>query len=91
MALEPELLLFDEPTCALDPERVGEILHLMKRLASENQSMIIVTHEIPFAREVADRVIFIDEGRIIESGPPSQVLDNPKDPRTRQFLNQVLH
>ncbi len=91
MALEPALLLFDEPTSALDPERVGDILQLMKRLAADNQSMIIVTHEIPFAREVADRVIFIDEGRIIEAGPPSEVLDNPKDARTQQFLKQVLH
>ncbi|WP_461536256.1 amino acid ABC transporter ATP-binding protein [Spongorhabdus nitratireducens] len=91
MALEAELMLFDEPTSALDPEKVGEVLDLMKQLALEKTTMLVVTHEIPFAREVADRIIFMDEGRIVESGTPAQVLDNPQDPLTQSFLSRVMH
>ncbi len=91
MALDAELMLFDEPTSALDPEKVGEVLDLMKQLAREKTTMLVVTHEIPFAREVADRIIFMDEGQIIESGTPEQVLDNPQNPLTVAFLSRVMH
>ncbi|MFB7374784.1 amino acid ABC transporter ATP-binding protein [Streptomyces sp. NPDC056222] len=90
LALEPKLLLFDEPTSALDPELVGEVLDVIKDLAASGTTMIVVTHEIGFAREVADTVVFMDEGRIVEQGPPAEVLDNPRHERTRAFLSKVL-
>ncbi|MFF9478900.1 amino acid ABC transporter ATP-binding protein [Streptomyces sp. NPDC014733] len=90
LALEPELLLFDEPTSALDPELVGEVLDVIKDLAGRGTTMIVVTHEIGFAREVADTVVFMDDGRIVEQGPPAQVLDAPREARTRAFLSKVL-
>ncbi|MGY3571170.1 amino acid ABC transporter ATP-binding protein [Vibrio paucivorans] len=89
MALQPELLLFDEPTSALDPEWVGEVLALMKKLATQHQTMLVVTHEMQFAKEVADKVIFMAEGNIVEQGSPQEIFDNPKDPRLQKFLNQV--
>ncbi|WP_327371902.1 amino acid ABC transporter ATP-binding protein [Streptomyces sp. NBC_01217] len=90
LALEPKLLLFDEPTSALDPELVGEVLDVIKDLALQGTTMIVVTHEIGFAREVADTVVFMDEGRIVEQGAPGDVLDDPKHERTRAFLSKVL-
>ncbi|MFD6424323.1 amino acid ABC transporter ATP-binding protein [Streptomyces sp. NPDC060198] len=90
LALEPKLLLFDEPTSALDPELVGEVLDVIKDLAEQGTTMIVVTHEIGFAREVADTVVFMDEGRIVEQGPPAEVLDRPTRERTRAFLSKVL-
>lgn len=90
LALEPTLLLFDEPTSALDPELVGEVLDVIKDLAASGTTMIVVTHEIGFAREVADTVVFMDEGRIVEQGPPAEVLDSPRHARTRAFLSKVL-
>ncbi|WP_030085765.1 ATP-binding cassette domain-containing protein, partial [Streptomyces baarnensis] len=90
LALEPRLLLFDEPTSALDPELVGEVLDVIKDLALGGTTMIVVTHEIGFAREVADTVVFMDEGRIVEQGPPADVLDHPTQERTRAFLSKVL-
>lgn len=89
MALEAELMLFDEPTSALDPEWVGEVLDLMRRVAERRQTMLIVTHEMQFAREIADRVIFMDGGRIVEQGPPAQIFEDAQDPRTRAFLRRV--
>ncbi|ENM3850408.1 amino acid ABC transporter ATP-binding protein [Vibrio cholerae] len=89
MALQPELLLFDEPTSALDPEWVGEVLALMKKLATQHQTMLVVTHEMQFAKEVADRVIFMAEGKIVEQGSPQDIFDHPQDLRLRKFLNQV--
>ncbi|WP_038175798.1 MULTISPECIES: amino acid ABC transporter ATP-binding protein [Vibrio] len=89
MALQPELLLFDEPTSALDPEWVGEVLSLMKDLATKHQTMLVVTHEMQFAREVADRVIFMAEGHIVEQGSPQDIFGNPQDPRLKKFLRQV--
>ena len=89
MALQPELLLFDEPTSALDPEWVGEVLNLMKKLATKNQTMLVVTHEMQFAKEVADRVIFMANGHIVEQGSPQDIFDNPQDPQLKKFLNQV--
>jgi len=89
MALQPELLLFDEPTSALDPEWVGEVLNLMKDLATKHQTMLVVTHEMQFAREVADRVIFMAEGNIVEQGYPQDIFGNPQDPRLQKFLRQV--
>ncbi|MCW1838896.1 amino acid ABC transporter ATP-binding protein [Prosthecomicrobium hirschii] len=89
LAIKPRLMLFDEPTSALDPELVGEVLNVMRRLAAAGMTMIVVTHEIRFARDVADRVIFMDEGRIIEQGPPEQVIDAPVHERTRRFLRMV--
>lgn len=89
MALDAELMLFDEPTSALDPEWVGEVLDLMRRVAERRQTMLIVTHEMQFAREIADRVIFMDGGRIVEQGTPQQLFDAPQDPRTREFLKRV--
>jgi polar amino acid transport system ATP-binding protein len=83
-------MLFDEPTSALDPELVGDVLSVMKELAREGLTMIVVTHEIGFAKEVADRVVFMDDGVIVEQGPPSEVIDNPKHERTRAFLSRVL-
>lgn len=90
LAMNPKIMLFDEPTSALDPEMVGEVLAVMKELASEGMTMVVVTHEIGFAREVADRVIFMDEGYIVEQGTPQEVILNPKEPRTIDFLNKVL-
>nr|WP_157695651.1 amino acid ABC transporter ATP-binding protein [Nakamurella panacisegetis] len=90
LALEPELILFDEPTSALDPELVGEVLSVIKDLASTGTTLVVVTHEIGFAREVADRVIFLDRGKIVEQGTPAGVLDNPSTPRCRDFLDKVL-
>jgi polar amino acid transport system permease protein len=89
LATEPKLMLFDEPTSALDPELVGEVLAVMRSLAEAGMTMIVVTHEIRFAREVADRVVFMDQGVIVEQGPPSEVLDRPREPRTQQFLRMV--
>lgn len=89
MALDADLMLFDEPTSALDPEWVGEVLDLMRRVAESRQTMLIVTHEMQFAREIAHRVIFMDGGRIVEQGPPEAIFDNPKDQRTRDFLRRV--
>jgi polar amino acid transport system ATP-binding protein len=91
LALKPAMMLFDEPTSALDPELVGEVLEVMRDLAEAGMTMIVATHEIGFAREVAARVIFLDGGRILEDGPPSQVLTNPREERTREFLTRVLH
>ncbi|MEJ8647188.1 amino acid ABC transporter ATP-binding protein [Streptomyces sp. MS1.AVA.3] len=90
LALEPKLLLFDEPTSALDPELVGEVLDVVKDLAHQGTTMIVVTHEIGFAREVADTVVFMDDGRIVEQGPPGEVLDRPRHERTKSFLSKVL-
>ena len=84
-------MLFDEPTSALDPELVGEVLEVMRELARSGMTMIVATHEMGFAREVAHRVIFLDSGRILEEGPPDQVLGNPKEERTREFLARVLN
>lgn len=89
MALEAELMLFDEPTSALDPEWVGEVLDLMRRVAERRQTMLIVTHEMSFAREIADRVLFMDGGRIVEQGSPQALFDHPQDERTRTFLRRV--
>ena len=90
LAKEPKAILFDEPTSALDPELVGEVLAVMKSLADEGMTMVVVTHEIGFAREVADHVVFMDGGVIVEQGHPSEVLVNPKEERTRAFLKRVL-
>ena len=90
LAMEPEYMLFDEPTSALDPEMVGEVLEVMKKLAEDGMSMIIVTHEMGFAREVADRVLFMDGGVILEEGKPQDIFSNPKNERTQQFLKAVL-
>ena len=90
LALRPKLMLFDEPTSALDPELVGEVLQVIKDLAQEGWTMVVVTHEIRFAQQVADQVLFIDGGVVLESGPPSQVLTEPEQPRTRQFLQRIL-
>jgi len=90
LAMKPRLLLFDEPTSALDPETVGEVLSVMKGLAAEGMTMIVVTHEMGFAREVADRVVFFDSGKIVEMGPPARIFSTPEHARTRQFLQSVL-
>lgn len=90
LAMEPDVMLFDEPTSALDPEMVGEVLDVMKELAKGGMTMIVVTHEIGFAREVADRIIFMDGGYIVEQGTPDEVINNPKEKRTIDFLNKVL-
>jgi len=90
LALRPKLMLFDEPTSALDPELVGEVLAVIKDLAQQGWTMVVVTHEIRFAQQVADQVLFIDGGVVLESGPPSQVLTEPAQPRTRQFLHRIL-
>jgi ABC-type polar amino acid transport system ATPase subunit len=90
LCMEPKVLLFDEPTSALDPELIGEVLHVMEGLAHEGATMIVVTHEMHFAREAADRVVFLEEGRIVEEGPPEVILDQPADPRTQQFLRRFL-
>ena len=90
LCMEPQVMLFDEPTSALDPEMVGEVLDVMKELAHEGMTMVVVTHEMGFAREVADRVIFMDEGQIIEEGTPNEIFNNPQHPRTQDFLKKVL-
>jgi polar amino acid transport system ATP-binding protein len=90
LAMEPKLMLFDEPTSALDPELVGDVLHAMQELARDGMTMVVVTHEMGFAREVADTVVFMDEGVVVESGRPSEVLENPAHERTRAFLSKVL-
>ncbi|GGI04427.1 amino acid ABC transporter ATP-binding protein [Egicoccus halophilus] len=90
LSMEPDMMLFDEPTSALDPELVGEVLEVMRRLADEGMTMMVVTHEMGFAREVADRVVFMDGGVVVEEGPPSEVLVAPKHERTRQFLQMVI-
>lgn len=90
LAMHPEVMLFDEPTSALDPEMVGEVLDVMRELADEGMTMIVVTHEMGFAREVADRVIFMADGAIVEEGTPSELFDHPKEERTKNFLNKVL-
>ena len=90
LCMEPDIMLFDEPTSALDPEMVGEVLQVMKELAADGMTMVIVTHEMGFAREVADRVLFMDGGYIVEEGTPEELLLNPKEPRTIDFLNKVL-
>src|SRR5689334_14828647 len=90
LAMSPKLMLFDEPTSALDPELVGEVLEVMKKLAAEGMTMVVVTHEMGFAREVANELVFMDGGVVVESGPPREVLSNPKHERTKAFLSQVL-
>jgi len=90
LAMEPKLMLFDEPTSALDPELVGEVLEVMKSLARDGMTMIVVTHEMGFAREVADRAVFMDEGRIVEEGTPGELFDRPREPRTQAFLSKIL-
>lgn len=90
LAMEPDIMLFDEPTSALDPEMVGEVLEVMKQLAAEGMTMVVVTHEMGFAREVADRVVFMDGGYIVEEGTPEEVFGNPQNKRTQDFLNKVL-
>ena len=88
--MNPEVMLFDEATSALDPEIVGEVLSVMRKLVDDGMTMLVVTHEMGFVRQVADRVIFMDEGKIVEEGPPSQLFDNPKHPRTKDFLSAIL-
>lgn len=90
LAMEPDIMLFDEPTSAMDPEMVGEVLEVMKQLAAEGMTMVVVTHEMGFAREVADRVVFMDGGYIVEEGTPEEVFGNPQNKRTQDFLNKVL-
>lgn len=90
LAMDPEVMLFDEPTSALDPEMVGEVLELMKRLARDGMTMVVVTHEMGFAKEVATRVVFMDEGDIKEQGEPGEFFDHPKDPRLKEFLSKIL-
>jgi polar amino acid transport system ATP-binding protein len=90
LAMEPEIMLFDEPTSALDPELIGEVLQVIKKLAEERMTMIIVTHEMNFAREISDRIIFMDDGRIVVDGVPDDIFVNPEHPRIRTFLNKVL-
>jgi polar amino acid transport system ATP-binding protein len=91
LAMNPDVMLFDEPTSALDPELVGDVLAVMKDLAKQGMTMLIVTHEMGFARQVADRVIFTDAGLILEDGTPEEVFDNPQNPRLQDFLNKVLN
>lgn len=90
LAMEPDVMLFDEPTSALDPEMVGEVLSVMKDLANEGMTMVVVTHEMGFAREVGDRIFFMDQGKILEQGTPEEIFKNPKNPRTIDFLSKVL-
>ena len=90
LAMNPKVILFDEPTSALDPEMVGEVLSVMKELADEGMTMVVVTHEMGFAKEVGNRVLFMDEGRIVEQGPPEELFGNPKNPRLQEFLSKVL-
>ncbi|WP_093227657.1 amino acid ABC transporter ATP-binding protein [Thermoflavimicrobium dichotomicum] len=91
LAMKPKIMLFDEPTSALDPEMIGEVLDVMRTLAKEGMTMVCVTHEMGFAREVADRIIFMDEGRILEVGTPEEFFNNPKEERTKLFLSRILH
>ena len=88
--MDPDIMLFDEPTSALDPEMVGEVLQVMKQLAADGMTMVVVTHEMGFAREVSDRVIFMDGGYIVEEGAPEQIFEHPQNPRTIDFLNKIL-
>ncbi|UQS86238.1 amino acid ABC transporter ATP-binding protein (plasmid) [Nicoliella spurrieriana] len=90
LAMKPDIMLFDEPTSALDPEMVGDVLQVMKQLAKEGMTMVVVTHEMGFAREVADRVVFVDDGKILESGTPDDIFNHPKNARLRSFLEKVL-
>ncbi|WP_027955241.1 MULTISPECIES: amino acid ABC transporter ATP-binding protein [Halobacillus] len=90
LAMKPEIMLFDEPTSALDPELVGEVLQTMKTLAQEGMTMVVVTHEMGFAREVADRVVYMHDGKIVESGTPQEIFENPKEERTQAFLSSIL-
>ena len=90
LAMDPKLMLFDEPTCALDPELVGEVLEAMKQLAKDGMTMIVVTHEMGFAREVGDQVVFMDEGVVVEKGVPPEVFANPQHERTKAFLSRIL-
>jgi polar amino acid transport system ATP-binding protein len=90
LAMDPDVILFDEPTSALDPEMVGEVLELMKKLAHDGMTMVVVTHEMGFAKEVATRVIFMDAGQILEEGAPQEFFGNPKEPRLKEFLSKVL-
>jgi ABC-type polar amino acid transport system ATPase subunit len=90
LAMSPDVMLFDEPTSALDPEMVGEVLDVMKKLASEGMTMIVVSHEMGFAKEVGDRILFMDDGKIAEDGTPQQIFTNPQNPRTKEFLSKVL-
>lgn len=90
LAMQPDVMLFDEPTSALDPEMVGEVLNVMKNLAKEGMTMVVVTHEMGFAREVGDRILFMDQGKILEQGTPDELFQNPKNPRTIDFLSKVL-
>jgi polar amino acid transport system ATP-binding protein len=89
LAMEPEVMLFDEPTSALDPETIGEVLNVMKRLADEGMTMVVVTHEMTFARQVANWVVVFDHGKVVEQGPPAQIFDNPSAERTRDFLGHL--
>lgn len=91
LAMNPRVMLFDEPTSALDPEMIKEVLDVMLELAAQGMTMVVVTHEMGFARAAADRVAFIDQGRIVEMAPPSEFFENPREPRTREFLQQILH
>jgi len=91
LAMQPKIMLFDEPTSALDPEMINEVLEVMKELAQSGMTMLCVTHEMGFARAVADRMVFFDDGVIVEQGPPSQIFGSPKEDRTKQFLSQILH
>ena len=90
LAMHPEVMLFDEPTSALDPEMVGEVLEVMKQLAQDGMTMVVVTHEMGFAREVANRVLFMDDGIVQESGTPDEIFNHPQNPRTQSFLSKVL-
>ena len=90
LCMNPDVMLFDEPTSALDPEMVGEVLEVMKKLAEDGMTMVVVTHEMGFAKEVGDRVLFMDEGRVLEEGTPKEIFENPKNPRTQDFLRKVL-
>ncbi len=90
LSMDPDMMLFDEPTSALDPELVGDVLEVMRTLADEGMTMMVVTHEMGFAREVADRVVFMDDGAVVEEGPPEQVISSPREPRTQEFLSKVL-
>ena len=90
LAMNPDVMLFDEPTSALDPEMVGEVLEIMKELAQSGMTMVVVTHEMGFAKEVANKVLFIDDGQILESGTPEEFFGNPKNPRLKEFLSKVL-
>ncbi len=91
LAMQPEIMLFDEPTSALDPEMVGEVLDVMKDLAHEGMTMLVVTHEMGFAKEVSDRIIFLSDGELIEQGPPKEIFNNPQSPRLQDFLSKVLY